>query len=69
MSLHYYLPAEIKETNKIKFVHMECCSDEEIKIIFSCRQKIKSGCITMSWMWSENTTIVKIKDLEMKYDI
>ena len=30
-SSHYHLPAEIKEANKIKFVHMECCSADEIK--------------------------------------
>lgn len=29
---HYHLPAEIREeNNKIKFVHMECCSDDKIK--------------------------------------
>jgi hypothetical protein len=28
---YYYLAAEIKESNKIKFIHMECCSAESIK--------------------------------------
>lgn len=67
---HYHLPAEIKQdddNNKIKFVHMECCSAEEIKknlLLYAQNQaSLYNDIIDLA----RNTTLDKIKDHEKKY--
>lgn len=66
---HYHLPAEIKQdyNNKIKFVHMECCSAEEIKknlLLYAQNQaSLYNDIIDLV----KNTTLDKIKDHEKKY--
>jgi len=66
---HYHLAAEIKQhdNNKIKFVHMECCSAEEIKknlLLYAQNQaKLYQDIVDLA----KNTTLDKIKDHQRKY--
>jgi transcription elongation factor Elf1 len=66
-SSHYHLPAEIKEANKIKFVHMECCSDEEIKknLLSYAQDQIRFYHDIIDLV--NDTNMKNIKDFEMKY--
>ncbi|PWU81512.1 MAG: hypothetical protein DLM72_06600 [Candidatus Nitrosopolaris wilkensis] len=66
-SSHYHLPAEIKEANKIKFVHMECCSADEIKknLLSYAQNQIRFYHDIVDLV--NDTNMKKIKDFEMKY--
>jgi len=68
-SSHYHLPAEIKEANKIKFVHMECCSADEIKknLLSYAQNQIRFYHDIIDLVNDTNTK--KIKDFETKYGI
>ena len=63
----YHLPAEIKEPNKINFVHMECCSAHEIKknLLTYAQNQIKYYQDIIDLI--KNTDMKKIRDFEMKY--
>jgi|SRR5918993_5418250 galactitol-specific phosphotransferase system IIB component len=69
-SSYYHLPAEIKEetkNHKIKFVHMECCSVEQIK------QNLLSYAENQVALYHDiinlvkDTSLKKIKDIQDKY--
>lgn len=64
---HYYLPAEIKEANRIKFVHMECCSAQEIKknLLSYAQNQMKFYHDIIDLV--TDTNVKKIRDFEMKY--
>ena len=64
---NYHLPAEIKDRNKVKFAHMECCSIEELKRILStsAQSQIKLYQDTIELV--SNISLEKIRDFEMKY--
>jgi hypothetical protein len=64
---HYHLPAEIKEVNKIKFVHMECCSAEEIKrnLLSYAENQIRLYQYVVDLI--KDTNMHKIRDFETKY--
>ena len=64
---HYHLPAEVKEANRIKFVHIECCSAQEIK------KNLLSYAQNQMNFYQDiidlviDTNVKKIRDFEMKY--
>ena len=68
-SSYYHLPAEIKDSrnNRIKFVHMECCSGEQIK------QNLLSYAESQVALYHDiinlvkDTSLEKIKDIQDKY--
>ena len=66
---HYHLPAEIKEADKIKFVHMECCSTESIKrnLLSYAENQIKFYQDIIRLV--NNASIEEIKNIETKYGI
>jgi hypothetical protein len=63
----YHLPAEIKESNRVNFVHMECCSAQEIKknLMSYAQNQIKYYQDIIDLI--KNTDMNKIRDFEMKY--
>jgi len=66
-SSHYHIPAEMKEANEIMFVHMECCSAEEIKknLLSYAQNQIRFYHDIIDLV--NDTNIKNIKDFEMKY--
>jgi hypothetical protein len=64
---HYHLPGEIKEPNRVNFVHMECCSAQEIKknLLTYAENQIKYYQDIIDLV--KNTDMNKIRDFEMKY--
>jgi hypothetical protein len=65
---HYHLPAEIKgKDGKIKFVHMECCSAEEIKknLMLYAQNQVELYHDIMEL--TRNTTLNEIEKYEEKY--
>ena len=66
-SSHYHLAAEIKEANKIKFAHMECCSAEDIKqnLLSYAENQIRLYQDVIDLV--KDTSLEKINDFEMKY--
>jgi hypothetical protein len=64
---HYHLPAEIKEVNKIKFVHMQCCSAEEIKrnLLSYAENQIRLYQDIIDVIY--DTNMQNIRDFETKY--
>src|SRR5712692_10964391 len=64
---HYHLPAEIKEPNRVNFVHMECCSAQEIKknLLTYAQNQIRFYHDIIDLV--NDTNIKNIKDFEMKY--
>ena len=66
-SSHYHIPAEMKEANEIKFVHMECCSAEEIKkhLLSYSQNQIRFYHDIIDLV--SDTNMKNIKDFEMKY--
>ena len=63
------MTAEIKEANKIKFVHMECCSADEIKrnLLSYAQNQIRFYHDIIDLV--NDTNMKKIKDFETKYGI
>jgi hypothetical protein len=64
---HYHLPAEIKESNKINFVHIECCSSQEIKknLLIYAQNQIRYYQDIIDLV--KDTDLNKIRDFEVKY--
>lgn len=64
---HYHLPAEIKDANKIKFAHMECCSIEELKksLLEKAQNQVKMYQDVIELV--NNISLEKINDFETKY--
>lgn len=65
---HYQLPAEIRgKDGKIKFVHMECCSTEEIKknLMLYAQNQIDLYRDVMEL--ARNTNLSEIEKYEKKY--
>lgn len=64
---HYHLPAQIKELNKVNFVHMECCSAQEIKknLLTYAQNQIRYYQDIIDLV--KDSDMKKIRDFEMKY--
>jgi hypothetical protein len=66
---HYHIPAELKEENRIKFVHMECCSAEEIKrnLLSYAENQIRLYQDIVDLI--KDTNMHKIRNFETKYGV
>jgi hypothetical protein len=65
---HYHLPAEIRgKDGKIKFVHMECCSAEEIKKSLSLYAQNQIDLYRDIMELAKNTNLSEIEKYEKKY--
>ncbi len=64
---HYHLPAEIKEENRIKFAHLECCSEAALKqnLLVHARNQIKLYQDVIELI--NNISLEKIRAFEEKY--
>ena len=64
---HYHIPAELKEVNRTKFVHMECCSAEEIKrsLLSYAENQIRLYQDILDLI--KDTNMHKIRNFETKY--
>lgn len=63
----YPLFAEIKESNKIKFVHMECCSTESIKRNLLSYAENQINFYKDIIQLVNNTSLEEINNIETKY--
>lgn len=64
---HYQIPAEIRDRDKIKFAHIECCSVEEIKrnLVSQAESQIRLYQDVIDML--NEPSLEKIRDFEMKY--
>jgi hypothetical protein len=64
---HYHLPAEIKEPNKKNFVHMECCSAQEVikNLLTYAQNQIRYYQDIIELV--KDTDFKNIRNFEMKY--
>ena len=64
---HYHIPSEIKVNDKIKFVHTECCSREDIKENLLLYANNQVGMYHDIIDLAKNTSLDKINQYEKKY--
>lgn len=66
---HYRIPAELKEVDRTKFVHMECCSAEEIKrsLLSYAENQIRLYQDVVDLI--KDTNMHKIRNFETKYGV
>lgn len=66
---HYHIPAELKEVDKVKFVHMECCSADEIKrnLLSYAENQIRLYQDIVDLI--KDTNMHKIRNFETKYGV
>ncbi len=64
---HYHLPAEIKQANRIKFAHMECCSIEELKQVLLAQARNQIELYQDVIELVNRMSLEKIRAFEAKY--
>ncbi|MFQ5920432.1 MAG: hypothetical protein ACE5JV_00245 [Nitrososphaerales archaeon] len=64
---NYHIPAELRDENRIKFVHFECCSVDDIKrnLILCAQDQIRLYQDVVDLL--KNTSPEKIREFETRY--